>query len=91
MNKFFFKIKGQNNQAGKSILKTDFDEKNTIEKNLKVAIKILLKTMDSSTPSPDRVELSTLRKNKSGEVLHEMLTEEQVFFIFYYYFCIFHI
>jgi hypothetical protein len=46
-----------------------------------VAIKILLKTMDSSTPSPDRVELSTLRKNKSGEVLHEMLTEEQVFFI----------
>ena len=36
---------GQNNQAGKSILKTDYNESNDLAKNLKIAVKILLKTM----------------------------------------------
>ena len=42
---------GQNNQSGKSILKTDYTEENTLEKNKKLAVKILLKTMDATTPS----------------------------------------
>jgi hypothetical protein len=32
-------------------LKTDYTEENTLEKNKKLAVKILLKTMDATTPS----------------------------------------
>lgn len=69
---------GQNNQAGKSILKTDYSESNTLEKNLKISVKILLKTMDSTTPSPERIELSVLRKESDGSVSHYVLNEKEV-------------
>lgn len=69
---------GQNNQAGKSILKTDYKPENTVEENLKVAVKILLKTMDSATPGPERIELSTLRKDAEGAVQHYTLTDAEV-------------
>ncbi len=57
---------GQNNQAGKSILKTDFKENATLSANLKLAVKILLKTMDATTPSPERIELSEVKKIEDG-------------------------
>lgn len=69
---------GQNNQAGKSILKTDYKPENTVEQNLKVAVKILLKTMDSTTPSPERIELSTLRKADDGSIVHYTLSDAEV-------------
>mmetsp|Transcript_21575 Transcript_21575/g.36126 ORF Transcript_21575/g.36126 Transcript_21575/m.36126 type:complete len:260 (-) Transcript_21575:1983-2762(-) len=70
---------GQNNQAGKGILKTDYKPENTVEENLKVAVKILLKTMDSTTPTPDRIELSTLRRDEAaGQVRHYTLTDAEV-------------
>jgi len=69
---------GQNNQAGKGILKTDYKPENTVEENLKVAVKILLKTMDSATPGPERIELSTLRKDAEGAVQHYTLTDAEV-------------
>eukprot|EP00598_Pedospumella_elongata_P014222 CAMPEP_0184993454 /NCGR_PEP_ID=MMETSP1098-20130426/45663_1 /TAXON_ID=89044 /ORGANISM="Spumella elongata, Strain CCAP 955/1" /LENGTH=259 /DNA_ID=CAMNT_0027519293 /DNA_START=51 /DNA_END=830 /DNA_ORIENTATION=+ len=70
---------GQNNQAGKSILKTDYKPENTVEQNLKVAVKILLKTMDSTTPSPERIELSTLKRDETdGSMVHYTLSDAEV-------------
>lgn len=69
---------GQNNQAGKSILKTDYKPENTVEQNLKVAVKILLKTMDSTTPSPERIELSTLKRTEDGSMVHYTLSDAEV-------------
>lgn len=70
---------GQNNQAGKSILKTDFNEETgTLETNLKLAVKILLKTMDSATPSPERIELSSMKRNENGNLEHMVLPAAQV-------------
>lgn len=69
---------GQNNQAGKSILKTDYKETNTIDANLKIAVKILLKTMDSTTPSPERIELSTVKRREDGSIVHRTLTDAEV-------------
>lgn len=69
---------GQNNQAGKSILKTDYKETNTINANLKIAVKILLKTMDSTTPSPERIELSTVKRREDGSIVHRTLTDAEV-------------
>jgi len=66
---------GQNNQAGKSLLKTDFKEDNALAANVKLGVKILSKTMDSTAPSPDRIELSIMRKRADGSVVHEMLPE----------------
>lgn len=69
---------GQNNQAGKSILKTDYVENNTLVNNLKISLKILLKTMDSTTPTPDRFELSTLTKDENGDITHIMISEDDI-------------
>lgn len=69
---------GQNNQAGKSILKTDYSENNTISQNLKIAVKILTKTMDSTTPSPERIELSVLRKEEDGSLVHHTLAAAEI-------------
>lgn len=69
---------GQNNQAGKSILKTDYSENNALPQNLRVAVKILLKTMDSTAPSAERIELSTLQRNESGELEHRTLSDAEV-------------
>jgi 20S proteasome subunit alpha 3 len=75
---FYIHITGQNNQAGKSILKTDYKPENTVEQNLKVAVKILLKTMDSTTPSPERIELSTLKRAEDGSMVHYTLSDAEV-------------
>eukprot|EP00604_Paraphysomonas_vestita_P002145 CAMPEP_0174821244 /NCGR_PEP_ID=MMETSP1107-20130205/6088_1 /TAXON_ID=36770 /ORGANISM="Paraphysomonas vestita, Strain GFlagA" /LENGTH=155 /DNA_ID=CAMNT_0016038047 /DNA_START=324 /DNA_END=791 /DNA_ORIENTATION=- len=70
---------GQNNQAGKSILKTDFVENNSIENNLKLSIKILLKTLDSSSPTPERIELSVITKDpKTDLIVHRILSDGEV-------------
>lgn len=69
---------GQNNQAGKSLLKTDYKDNSSMAVNLKLAVKILLKTMDSAAPSPDRIELSSLVRDLDGEVVHKMIPDTQV-------------
>ena len=71
-------IIGQNNQAGKSILKTDYKEDSPIDFNLKLAVKILMKTMDSSSASPERIELSVLRKNSDESISLVTLTDAEV-------------
>jgi 20S proteasome subunit alpha 3 len=71
---------GQNNQSGKSILKSDYTEENDTLKNLKLAVKILLKTMDAATPTPERIEISTMKLDPSlpGRVVHVTLTDAEV-------------
>ena len=71
-------MSGQNNQAGKSILKTDYKEDGTINDNLKLSVKILLKTLDSATPSPERIELSVLKKGADGKIVHSTLSDAEV-------------
>lgn len=58
-------------------MKTDYNENNTMEKNLKVAVKILLKTMDATTPSPERIEVSIL-SHQDGALVHRFVSEAEV-------------
>lgn len=67
---------GQNNQAGKSLLKTDFKEDAKLEDNIKLAVKIMLKTMDSATPSAEKIELSTLKRTADGTIEFVSLDDE---------------
>ena len=71
-------VSGQNNQAGKSILKTDYKEDGTINDNLKLSVKILLKTLDSAAPSPERIELSVLKQADNGKIVHTTLSDDEV-------------
>lgn len=56
-------------------------EDSSIEVNLKLSVKVLLKTLDSASPSPDRIELSVLRKGADGKISHSMLSDAEVQFL----------
>lgn len=69
---------GQNSQAGKSILKTDYKENATQAENLKLAVKIMLKTMDATAPSPERIDLSEMKRMDDGSLAHITISDEIV-------------
>jgi 20S proteasome subunit alpha 3 len=45
---------GANNQAATSLLKQDYSDEFTVQEALKLAVKVLSKTMDSTALSPDK-------------------------------------
>lgn len=50
-----------------------------MQKHLKLAVKILLKTMDATTPSADRLEISFMRLAEDGKtVVYTTLSEKEV-------------
>ena len=69
---------GMNNGTGKSLLKTDYKEGSTVDDSLKLAVKILLKTMDATTPSPEKIELSSMKQDANGKVVHVVHSPEVV-------------
>lgn len=68
---------GANHQAAKGILKTDYSEDMSCEDALKLAVKVMGKTMDTTTPSADKMEFSTLKRTEDGKIVQRMLTEEE--------------
>ncbi|KAM3570633.1 hypothetical protein VYU27_007303 [Nannochloropsis oceanica] len=72
---------GANFQAGKNLLKNEFPEgdKPTLAEGLKLAAKVLLKTMDTTTPSAEKVEFFTLKaaEKVGGRVVHATLGTEE--------------
>mmetsp|Transcript_5763 Transcript_5763/g.9982 ORF Transcript_5763/g.9982 Transcript_5763/m.9982 type:complete len:146 (+) Transcript_5763:61-498(+) len=67
---------GANNQAGKSLLKNEYEQDSTVEQCLKLAAKVLNKTMDTTTPSPEKMEFFTLQM-VDGKVVHKILTDAE--------------
>ena len=68
---------GANNQAGKSLLKSDYKEDGTVQEALKLAVKVLNKTMDGTAASADKMELFTMTLNDKKECVHHILTLEE--------------
>lgn len=62
-------------QAGKALLKTDYVEESSVEDCLKLAVKVLNKTMDSTTPSPEKMEFTTITRvnGKVGTILSSII------------------
>merc|ERR1712070_357270 len=48
---------GQNNQAGRGLLKTDYEEGLDTAAATKLAVKVLVKSMDATTASPDKIDI----------------------------------
>jgi len=59
---------GANYQAAQALLKTDYKEDLSMDEAMLLAIKILSKTMDSTSLDSDKVELSTLMMGADGAV-----------------------
>jgi len=72
---------GANNQAGKSLLKTDYDDANlpTVEEALTLSVKVLNKTMDSTATSPEKMELFAMIRDEYDHksCQHIILTAEE--------------
>jgi len=53
---------GANHASATSVLQSDYNEELTLEEATRLVIKVLSKTMDSTTLSPEKVELATLSR-----------------------------
>jgi len=68
---------GANSQAAQSILKQDWKPDLKLQDAVKLAIKVLSKTMDSTTLTPDKLDFSILSKDKTGKIVfHELQDKE---------------
>jgi len=78
---------GANNQAGKSLLKSEYktgeeEEEGSIpdvQEALKLAVKVLNKTMDGTTAAAaaEKMELYTMTKDENGVCVHHILNQEE--------------
>jgi len=69
---------GANNQAATSILKTDYKINETSLKDAMIlAVKVLSKTMDTTTPTPDKLEFATVTR-KNGKVVYHVMTKTEM-------------
>jgi 20S proteasome subunit alpha 3 len=70
---------GANNQGAQSILKQEWNENTTVADALKLAVKVMSKTMDSTSLSSDKLEFSTITRDAvTGKVIYHVLADEEV-------------
>ncbi|OQS07108.1 proteasome subunit alpha [Thraustotheca clavata] len=65
---------GANNRAAKSMLKNDYKEDMTVDEALKFSVKVMGKTMDTTTPTAEKLEFSTLTRSANGKLIHRLLS-----------------
>jgi len=75
---------GANNQAGKSLLKVDYTDESSegempdVVGALRLAVKVLNKTMDGTAASPDKIELFVMTLDDDKETIyHKILTKDE--------------
>jgi len=70
---------GANKQAASSVLKKEYNEEGTIEEALELAVKVLSKTMDTTSLSAEKLEFSVMKRDSStGKLSQTVMTEEEV-------------
>lgn len=72
---------GANHQSAQSILKTDYKtvEETSMEDALMMAVKVLSKTMDTTSPTPEKMEFSTVTRNpQTGQIVYHVLTKTEL-------------
>ncbi|GLU06529.1 hypothetical protein SLE2022_235550 [Rubroshorea leprosula] len=74
---FHFSI-GANNQAAESMLKQDYEDDIPKEEAVQLALKVLSKTMDSSSLTSDKLELAEVFLTPSGNVKYQVRTPDSL-------------
>jgi len=70
---------GANNQAAQQMLKEDYKTDNVPEMKdaLTLAVKVLNKTMDTTSPTPEKLEFATV-KLVNGEVVYHVMEKDEL-------------
>eukprot|EP00695_Tsukubamonas_globosa_P003445 TRINITY_DN639_c0_g1_i1.p2 TRINITY_DN639_c0_g1~~TRINITY_DN639_c0_g1_i1.p2 ORF type:complete len:250 (-),score=83.49 TRINITY_DN639_c0_g1_i1:61-810(-) len=68
---------GANNQAAQSILKQEWKAELNLKEALQLAVKVMSKTMDSTSLTAEKLEFATLTR-PGDEVRYRVLTDQQV-------------
>jgi 20S proteasome subunit alpha 3 len=69
---------GANSTAAQSILKADYRPDLSLDEALRLAVKVLSKTMDATLLSGDKLELSAVSRAPSGEVVYHVYTPAEL-------------
>jgi len=69
---------GANHQQAQSTLKEEYKiDETSLDDALMLAIKVLSKTMDTTSPTPDKMEFATITK-VDGKVVYHVLTKTEL-------------
>jgi 20S proteasome subunit alpha 3 len=69
---------GANNAASQSILKQEWTDTMDVAGAMQLAIKIMSKTMDSSTLTSEKLEFATITRDASGKVQYSLVAKERL-------------
>jgi 20S proteasome subunit alpha 3 len=69
---------GANHASATSVLQSDFSEDASLQDAIRLVIKVLSKTMDSTTLSPEKVELAILSKDDSEKIVFKIFEEAEL-------------
>jgi 20S proteasome subunit alpha 3 len=71
---------GANHQSAENILKQDYKDDISLEEAVKLVVKVLSKTMDSTTLTTDKVELATISRDETdgGRVVYTVYEDSML-------------
>ncbi|KAI3964171.1 hypothetical protein MKW92_004199 [Papaver armeniacum] len=69
---------GANNQAAQSMLKQDYKDEITREEAVELALKVLSKTMDTTSFTSEKLELAEVFLSPTGEVKYQVRSSESL-------------
>ncbi|KAI3924734.1 hypothetical protein MKW92_006027 [Papaver armeniacum] len=69
---------GANNQAAQSMLKQDYKDEITREEAVELALKVLSKTMDSTSFTSEKLELAEVFLSPTGEVKYQVRSSQSL-------------
>jgi len=70
---------GANNAAAQSLLKSDYKvDGTTVKDALLLAVKVLSKTMDTTSPTPDKLEVVTVTRDAEGRVTYHVFAKSEL-------------
>lgn len=63
---------GANNAAAQTLLKQDYKGEITLDEASELALKVLSKTMDTTTLTSEKIEFATIQKDKDGKIYQRL-------------------
>lgn len=69
---------GANNASAQTLLKQEYKEDLTLDQACEVAVKVLSKTMDSTTLTSEKLEFATVGKDAKGKVYQKIWTIKDI-------------
>lgn len=69
---------GANNSSAQTLLKQDFKDNMNLKEAQELALKVLSKTMDSSSLTSEKIELSTVSTQPDGQVVQRIWSATEI-------------